>query len=306
MLKTADVMRFTRLRPIRVAVTLLLLALLAGCSAEDYTLFHAADTVSTYEGNLTLIVTLVMLVFVFLPVLFVALFFAWRYRASNTNAAYSPKWDHSTLLEVFLWGGPILICIVFAVMSVVSNFELDPYKMIYADNDKEPVKIEAIAMDWKWLFIYPDEDVASINEMAVPVDTPISIDLTSDTVMTSFFVPTMGSQIYAMSGMRTKLHLLPHKKGEFFGKNFQYTGEGYAQEEFKVLSMSDDDFADWIENAKEEGEELDEERFDKLAVPSKESGAEYFHPVKDHMLRYVIGLYHEGKPRNQMTRSAER
>lgn len=266
--------------------------------------FSSAGSVSAHERDL-IIITLVLMVFVFVPVASFMLFCVWRYRESNSNAAYSPNWSHSNLLEVFLWGGPIVIIAILATLTWISTHALDPYKQVAAES-QDPVQVEAIAMDWKWLFVYPQYNVAAVNELAMPVKTPVNIHITSDTVMNAIMIPALGSQIYAMSGMRTQLHLAANKKGRFFGKNYQYTGEHFSKEKFHAVSMSDKQFKAWVQNAKSSGQRLDEARYASLTKPSHPKGVTYFSPVKPHLLNYVIQQYHNGTPRNQMTKTAER
>lgn len=297
-------MRLDRFRPVRAALPLLCLLLLAGCSKSSFTAFDTAGKVGAQERDL-IIITSVLMLFVLVPVVVFTLFFAWRYRESNTDAAYSPNWSHSNLLEVFLWGGPIVIIAILGTLTWISTHELDPYKMVAAEG-KDPVQVEAIAMDWKWLFVYPEYNVAAVNELAMPVDTPISIHITSDTVMTAIMIPRLGSQIFAMSGMRTQLHLLADRKGRFFGKNYQYNGEGFAKEAFHAVSMSDEQFEKWVQKAKASGQRLDAKRYADLVLPSQPTGVTYFSPVKPHLLNYVIQQYHDGTPRNHLTRTAER
>src|SRR5699024_10073965 len=267
--------------------------------------FYPAGWVGEQESWIILFTTALLLVFVFLPVAVVSFFFAWRYRASNTSATYAPKWDHSNLLEVFLWGGPILIIIMVGYLSVHNIYRLDPYKVI-AQQDKQPIEVEAISMDWKWLFIYPQYGVASVNELAMPVDTPVTLKMTSDTVMSAFMIPRMGTQIYVMSGMRTKVNLLPNKLSSDFsngiwGKSFQYTGDGFSKEKFTVLSMKDDEFKNWVEKAKSTGSELDSARYAKLTVPRVDKDVTYFYPVEHGLFKSIIQDYHTGTPRNRMT-----
>lgn len=296
-------MRLNRFRPVR-AVVILPLLLLAGCSMQSLTTFYTAGSVGAHERDL-IAITAVLMAFVFVPVVSFTLFFAWRYRESNAKAAYSPKWSHSRLLEVFLWGGPIVIIAILGVLTWMSTHALDPYKAVAAKG-QDPVQVEAIAMDWKWLFVYPQYNVAAVNELAMPVKTPVSIHMTSDTVMNAIMIPRLGSQIFAMSGMRTQLHLAAQYTGRFFGKNFQYNGEGFASEKFHAVSMSDKQFKAWIQNAKASGQRLDEARYASLTKPSKPTGVTYFSPVRPHLLNYVIQQYHNGTPRNQLTKTAER
>lgn len=271
---------------------------------QSLTAFYTAGAVGADERGL-IAITAVLMLFVFIPVVSLTLFFAWRYRESNAEARYSPKWSHSNLLEVFLWGGPIVIIAILGTLTWISTHRLDPYNSLASEN-QDPVQVEAIAMDWKWLFVYPQYNVAAVNELAMPVNTPISLHLTSDTVMTAIMIPRMGSQIYAMSGMRTQLHLLPTQTGDFMGKNYQYNGRGFASERFHARSMTDEQFKSWIKKAKASGQRLDEARYAELTKPSQPEGVTYFSPVKPHLLNYVIKQYHTGSPRNRITRTAER
>lgn len=302
-LLAVDAMTLIRFRSIRSLLVLSLLSL-TGCSMQSFNAFYTAGPVAGSERDLILITTVLML-FVFIPVVVATLFFAWRYRESNTKAAYAPNWSHSALLEVFLWGGPIVIIAILGTLTWYSTHSLDPYKALVAKG-QDPVEVDAISLDWKWLFVYPQYNVASVNELAMPANTPVHMNLTSDTVMTAIMIPRLGSQIFVMSGMRTQLNLMADHKGQFFGKNYQYTGKGFASEHFKTVSMSQSDFKAWVQRAKTSGQRLDWARYNQLAHPSVAKGVTYFSPVKPHLLNYVIRQYHNSTPRNYLTQSAAR
>lgn len=279
--------------------------LLSGCKTSEFSAFFPSGPVADYERDL-MFITFGLMLFVFIPVLVLTLFFAWRYRASNNKAKYTPKWSHSNILEAFLWGGPIVIIAILGVVTWVSTYHLDPYKPLPTTKANPPLKVDVIGMDWKWLFVYPQYNVASVNELAVPVNTPVSMRLTSDTVMLSFMIPQLGSQIFAMSGMQTKLNLEASKKGTFSGKNYQYDGSGFAKEKFHVLSVSKQNFQAWIKKAKASGDDLNAQRYAELSKPSQMHGVKLFSSVKPHLFDYVISLYNNGKPRNQLTKIATR
>ncbi len=297
-------MRLDKFRPVRPLVGLFVLPL-AGCNLKSLNALYTAGSVSAQQRDL-IIITAVLMLFVFIPVVFFTLFFAWRYRASNEKAKYSPNWSHSRLLEVFLWGGPIVIIAILGVLTWNSTHALDPYKGLVTEGDKDPVRVDAIALSWKWLFIYPEYNVAAVNEMAMPVDTPISMRITSDTAMNAIMIPRLGSQIFAMSGMRTKLNLVANQKGRFFGKNYQYTGEHFAAEKFQAVAMGQQRFKEWIQNAKASGQNLDKARFASLTKPSHIEDVIYFAPVKSQLLDHVVQQYNNGTPRNRLTKTAER
>lgn len=286
------IQRFCGLLPLALVV------LLSGCSSMVE--FFPAGSTGIHERNLLILIFLLML-FVLIPVAAALFFFMWRYRATNTKATYAPRWSESFILEAFLWGGPIVILGIFAYVSWVSTTELDPYRAIPSEKT-DPVKVNVIGMDWKWLFIYPQYDVAAVNELAMPVHTPIHIHLTSDAVMMAFMIPQLGSQIYAMSGMQTQLNLKPTQTGTFYGKNYQYNGNGFAKSHFHAVSMSEKSFKAWIKKAKSSGQALDTSRYAQLTKPSDMHSVEFFSPVKPHLFRHVISLYHTGQPRNQLTK----
>lgn len=292
----------TAFRVARVSFIALIVLLLAGCEASNYMVMFPAGHVGQVQRDL-IVVTVLLMAFVFIPVVTFTLWFAWRYRAQNTKARYEPKWDHSNLLEVFLWGGPIVIIFILGGLTWWSTHALDPYDAIKRDGST--LEVKAIAMDWKWLFVYPEYNVASVGELALPVDTPVSLQLTSDTAMTAFMVPALGSQIFVMSGMVTNLHLLPKERGNFLGRNYQYMGADFHSMRFRTKIMSAADFEGWIKQAKSKGEPLHEEGYAELSEPSDFNRVVYFSPVKDHLFRYVYGLYHDGTPRNRLTRADE-
>lgn len=279
--------------------------LLSGCKTSEYSAFFPSGTVGDHERNL-MFITFGLMVFVFVPVFVLTLFFAWRYRASNKKAKYTPNWAHSNILEVFLWGGPIVIIAILGYVTWYSTYQLDPYKPLPTAKNDPPVKIDVIGMDWKWLFVYPQYHVAAVNEMAIPVNRPVTLRLTSDTVMMGFMVPALGSQIMAMSGMQTQLNLNATRTGTFFGKNYQYNGDGFAQEKFKTISTTQQGFKAWIQKAEASNNKLDTKRYAELSKPSEMQGVTYFSSVKPNLFNYVISLYHDGKPRNQLTKMAER
>ncbi len=276
------------------------LLLLAGCKASDYTAFFPAGSVGDDERTL-MFVTLGLMGFVFVPVFVLTLFFVWHYRASNEKADYRPDWAHSNILEAFLWGGPIVIIAILGVVTAYSTYQLDPYKPMASAGHGPPVQVEVIGMDWKWLFIYPQYHVAALNEMALPVDTTASLRLTSDTVMLAFMVPALGSQIMVMPGMQTRLHLDALRPGTYFGKNYQYNGDGFADEQFQAVAMSRREFDAWIARARSSGGVLNAGRYAELARPSENNRVEYFSPVEPNLFEDVIGRYHHGTPRHQLT-----
>lgn len=220
------------------------LTLLSGC---DFALLDPKGAVGVAEKHLIAVSVWAMLIVV-IPVIVLTLVFAYRYRASNRSATYAPKWSHSTPIEIVVWTIPTLIIIFLAVLTWKTTHELDPYKPI--ESNVKPIDVDVVALDWKWLFIYPSLGIASVNQLALPVDTPVNFHITSDSVMNSFFIPQLGSQIYAMAGMQTSLHLIANEAGDYEGLSANFSGKGFSDMKFRALAMNPADFQAWVQKVK--------------------------------------------------------
>jgi cytochrome o ubiquinol oxidase subunit II len=257
---------------------------LGGCST--ILLFDPKGPIGEAERFVIIAAILLMLI-VIIPVFIMAFWFPRKYRASNTEATYMPKWSHSAKIEFFMWAIPIAIVTVLAILAWTSTHSLDPYKPIHSA--EKPINIEAISLDWKWLFIYPEQNIATVNQITFPVNVPVSFKLTSDTVMTSFFIPQLGSQIYAMAGMQTRLHLLANKPGTYAGHNQQLSGRGYADMHFKANVVSREEFQSWVHQIRQSPEKLDLDRYKQLAKPSVGyHPVTYFSSVKPDLFEYIL------------------
>jgi cytochrome o ubiquinol oxidase subunit 2 len=248
------------------------IALMAGCKAV---VMSPSGDVAAQQRDLILISTVLMLLII-IPVIALTLLFAWRYRKSNTEAEYHPDWDHSTQLELVIWAAPLLIVIALGALTWISTHQLDPYRPLQrldaarpVPANAKPLVVEVVALDWKWLFLYPEQGIAMVNEMAAPVDRPISFKITASSVMNSFFIPALAGQIYAMPGMETKLHAVINKPGEFDGFSANYSGAGFSGMRFKFHGMSGGDFDRWVQTAKSEGKELSRGNYLQLEKPSE-------------------------------------
>lgn len=230
-----------------------------------------------------------LMLIVVLPVFAMAFWFAWKYRASNAKAVHDPKWSRSSAIETIVWLVPAVIVAALAVLIHSATHKLDPYKPI--DAAIPPVNIQVVSLDWKWLFIYPDQNVAAVSQMVFPVDVPVSFRITSDTVMTSFFIPRLGSQIYAMAGMQTQLHLLAHEAGVYRGQNQQFSGRGYSDMTFQAVAVSREEFEAWVQEAKRSPERLDFARYEGLAAPSERGPAVCFSSVQPGLFEHVLTKY---------------
>ena len=234
-----------------------------------------------------IIAAILLMLIVVIPVFIMAFWFPAKFRASNTEATYMPKWSRSAGIEFFMWGVPIAIVTLLGILAWNTTHSLDPYRPIPSAD--KPVNIEAVCLDWKWLFIYPDHNIATVNQITFPVNVPVSFKITSDTVMASFFIPQLGSQIYAMAGMQTQLNLLADKPGTYTGQNQQFTGRGYADMHFEANAVSKEEFQSWVQKIRQSPEKLDPDRYEKLAKPSDGyHPVTYFSSVKPGLFEYIL------------------
>lgn len=199
------------------------------------------------QQYILILITVGLGVFIVVPVFILLFAILWRYRASNTKAKYDPDLEGNKGLEVLWWGIPILIILVLSVITYISTHALDPYKEL--ESNKPPVKVQVIALNGNWLFLYPDQKVATVNYMKIPEDTPVNFTITSDAPMNSFWIPALAGQVYAMSGMSTKLHVMSDSEGTYNGATANISGPGYADMRFKVYSVKQEDYDLWIRDA---------------------------------------------------------
>lgn len=230
------------------------LALLAGCGS-GISFLDPHGPVAATQRDLFFEVTAWMMVVV-LPAILLVPFVAWRFRRTARNRAFHPNWQFSWPLEILVWGVPVVLVCILATLIIGKARSLDPYAAI--PSDKPPLEVEVIGLDYKWLFVYPEQNVASIGVLALPVDRPVRFRLTSDTVMQSFMIPALGSQIYAMAGMVTELNLLADRPAVLMGQNTQFNGFGFQNQKFDALAMPEGDFDRWVASAKGVGRPLDE------------------------------------------------
>jgi cytochrome o ubiquinol oxidase subunit II len=222
--------------------------------------------IAAAERTILLNATAIMLAVV-VPVIVLTLAFAWWFRAGNSAARYLPDWEYSGRIEVVVWSIPTLVILFLGGIAWIGSHDLDPPLAIASD--VPPINIEVVSLDWKWLFIYPDQHVASVNRLVVPAGAPLSFRLTSGSVMNSFFVPQLGSQIYTMSGMATRLHLQADHLGTYAGFSAMFSGEGFPDMRFTVDAVTDDGFSQWVRQTRETGLVLDREAYAGLVKPSK-------------------------------------
>jgi cytochrome o ubiquinol oxidase subunit 2 len=231
--------------------------------------------IAVQQRNLIILSTVLMLIII-IPVIVLTLVFAFRYRASNARPDYDPDWNHSTMIELLIWSAPLLIIIALGAVTWVSTHKLDPYRPLdrlaeghELPTNVKPLRVEVVALDWKWLFIYPDEGIATVNELAAPVNRPIQFKITASTVMNSFFIPAMAGQIYAMPGMETQLHAVINQEGVYQGISANYSGAGFSDMTFKFYGMTNGDFDKWVQQTREGGGNMTRQMYLKLEQPSQ-------------------------------------
>lgn len=255
----------------RRALPFLSLALLSGC---NLVVMNPSGDIAHQQSRLIVISTMLMLLII-IPVIACIVLFAWRYRKNNTAAIYEPEWNHSTQLELMIWGAPLLIIIALGLLTWITTHTLDPYRPLERIDANRPIPanvqpliVEVVALDWKWLFIYPEQGIASVNELVTPVDRPVRFKITASTVMNSFFIPAMAGQIYAMPGMETRLNAIINKPGEFDGFSANYSGAGFSDMRFKLHGVNAAGFDAWVQSVKNSGGELTRSGYAQLAQPT--------------------------------------
>lgn len=277
---------------------------------SNLVLLHPAGAVAAQQGHLIVVSTILMLL-VIVPVMALTVLFAWRYRKSNTKATYTPDWDHSTQLELVIWAAPLLIIIALGAVTWISTHTLDPYRPLRRaasahplhaagagatevpavgapTDDLKPLVVDVVALDWKWLFIYPEQGIAVVNDLAAPVDTPITFRITASSVMNSFFIPSLAGQIYAMPGMQTELHAVMSRPGDYDGFSANYSGAGFSDMRFKFHSLSAAEFDRWVQSAQASGRALDREQYLQLARPSEREPVRRYAQVADGLYDSIL------------------
>jgi cytochrome o ubiquinol oxidase subunit II len=267
--------------------------LAAGC---NFVVMDPSGDVAVQQRNLIIASTALMLLVV-LPVIALTFLFARQYRASNADATYDPEWHHSTQLEVVIWTIPLLIVMALGAMAWISTHTLDPFRPLSRLGPKRPIPaevkpldVQVVALDWKWLFIYPEYGIAGVNEMAAPANRPISFRITSSSVWNTFYVPALAGMIYAMPGMETKLHAVMNQEGTFRGLSGHYSGLGFSRMTFAFKSLPADGFDQWVSNARAAGTPLDRKAYVELEKPSVADPVRFFGSVEKDLFEAIVGL----------------
>ena len=220
------------------------------------------------------------------PTILATLFFAWWFRASNARAHYRPDWVYSGRMELIVWGIPLLVIMFLGGLIWIGSHELDPFRPI--SNDKQPTRVQVVSLDWKWLFIYPDQGIASVNELVVPAGVPIHFSLTSASVMNMFFVPQLGSMIATMNAMVTQVHLEASRPGDYYGQSAQLSGDGFSDMHFTLRAVSEDDFARWVTTVRQAGPALDRTAYVSLSRQSQNVQPFTYRSVEPGLFQAVV------------------
>ena len=260
----------------------------SGCGLSDAPLLDPKGPIALAERDLLFTAVALMLI-VIIPVFVLAFWFTWRYRASNSKARYDPDWSYSARIDAVIWLIPTLIVVALGVLVWTNTHKLDPFKPLASA--VPPLEVEVVAQDWKWLFIYPAQEIAVVNQLVFPSQTPLSLKITSDTVMNSFFIPALGGQIFAMAGMETRLNLLADAPGRFVGQNTQYSGSGFSDQHFEAIAASQEDFDAWVAKVKQSPDRLDAATYRALALPSSKHPVTYYSAVERNLFHKIIARY---------------
>ncbi len=254
-------------------------------SQGNIQLFNPQGYIAMQQKDLLITYVLIMLIIV-IPVLAFTYFVAWKYRSSNTKAHFTPEAKYSKFSEALLWVFPTIIVIVMSVITWNATHKIDPHKAI--KSDVKPLTIQVIALQWKWLFIYPEQNIATVNYIAFPEKTPLIFTLTADAPMSSFWIPSLGGQLYAMTGMEQKLHLIADNQGEFRGSNAEISGAGFATMNFIAKATSQREFELWVESVKQSPHALTLEEYNKLAKPSENTPPIFYNSTEDDLFNTII------------------
>ena len=246
----------------RVSISGTAALLVAGCNRG---ILDPVGPVASAEKQILINSTAIMLAII-IPTMIATVAFAWWFRRGNKKATYRPDWEYSGAIEMVVWAIPALTILLLGGITWIGSHDLEPSKPL--KSDVPPLNVEVVSLDWKWLFIYPDQGIATVNQLVVPAGTPVSFRLTSATVWNSFFVPQMGTMIYTMPRMTTRLNLQADRQGTFDGLSSHFSGDGFPGMQFKVQSLPPDQFAMWAQGTRGQGVALDGHTYADLEKPS--------------------------------------
>lgn len=277
-------------RTLSLCFSLGLALFLGGC--EKIAILNPKGMVANEEKDL-LIICLILMLLVVIPTLILTAVIARKYRASNKKGHYAPNWGHSVLIEIICWTIPIIIIAILATLTWTSSHKLDPYRPL--DIPEKPIPIQVIALNWRWLFLYPDQNIATLNFVEFPVNRPIRFFITADAPMNSFQIPALAGQIYAMAGMQTKLNLIANTPGDYRGGSTNYSGDGFANMHFVARVVSAQQFDAWVAQLKKHPHPLDRKAYEALIPNSQDTQVVYYTPIDttlfdDTLMKYMMPM----------------
>jgi len=280
-------------RLLRRSILVPVAVLLTGC---DMVLLNPSGDVARQQSNL-LVTSVFLMLLIVVPVILLTLWFAWHYRESNTEATYRPDWDHSTQIELYVWAAPLLIIIALGALTWVNTHTLDPFRSLSRISDEkplpagqEPLRIQAVALEWKWLFIYPEQGIAVVNEVAAPLDTPIKFQITSPQLMNALFIPALAGMVYGMPAMETQIQAVINQPGDYYGVSGNYSGEGYSDMRFRFHGLEKEDFDQWVARARAAGTTLNTASYHELAEPSIKDPVRRYATVENNLYHRILNL----------------
>ncbi len=275
---------------------LAILPLYAALAACDAVVLNPSGDIAAQQRDL-LVTSTVLMLLIIVPVMALTVFFAWRYRHTNRKARYEPDWHHSMRLELLIWSAPLLIVICLGALTWLGTHLLDPYRPLDRIAPGQPVpedagalEVNVVALDWKWLFIYPQYGVATVNELAVPVNQPISLRITASSVMNSLYIPELAGQVYAMPGMETRLHGVLNKVGTSEGFSANYSGAGFSGMRLTLRGLAPADFDRWVATARSANETLTRDTYLALEKPSENEPIRHYGSVDAQLYAAILGM----------------
>ena len=254
----------------------------------NFAILNPKGQVASKEKDIILFAMMLSL-FVLIPVFIMLVVFAIRYNEKNLKAKYSPNFDHSKIFESIWWGIPTILIIILSIVTWQSSHSLDPYKPI--SSSKAPLNIQVVSMNWKWLFIYPDSQVAAVNDLTIPINTPVNLEMTSDAPMNQLWIPQLAGQIMSMPGMVTHLNLIGNTTGTYRGVSSNISGKGFAGMTFNAHVVSDSDYDNWISHARKSPNVLNLKGYQELNVPSEYVPPTYYSYASPDLFSYIYNKY---------------
>ncbi len=257
-------------------------------SIEVFSILEPHGTIAFQERHL-LFVAVPLILLVVIPVFILTFIVAVRYREGNTKAKFTPNWESNRVEEFIWWVIPFLIILILGTITWQSTRALDPYKPLVSN--KQPVNIEVVSLNWKWLFIYPGQGIASVNRLEFPKDTPINMQITADSPMNGIWIPQLSGQIMAMPGMVTQLHIAANNVGSYQGQSSNFSGAGFASMKFKAVAVSDTDFQGWVNQVRQSPNVLTDSSYANLRKPSRDNSVAYYRLANDTLFTTIVDNY---------------